>query len=270
MQEKVKEPVIAGTWYPQNPNELTDLLQSFLRTAPDTPVEGLRALISPHAGYMFSGQVAAYGYRCLKNEASKFNQVILMAPSHRTPLNGVSIGNFTHFRTPLGKVPVSKKAAALASECRVVSPVETPFEEEHALEIQLPFLQTVLEDFTLIPLICGRMDGDQIHSLSAALSEHLDENTLLVVSTDLSHFHPYDTAASRDGDAIDSILSLDFNKASEQEMCGVFPVLTSLLMARDKGWKPKLLKYATSAEITGDKTSVVGYASIVFQENSAA
>ncbi len=264
MPYKIKKSLLAGSWYPRDKKDLRNLLKRLLENVTESPLEGVKALISPHAGYMFSGQVAAYGYHCINKR--DFNRVLLMAPSHRYPLAGTSVGDYTHFETPLGKVPVSEKAVELKEECSVVTALKDPHEEEHSLEIQLPFLQMVLDDFTLIPVIFGQLTQNQMKTLSAALLHQVDENTLTVVSTDLSHFHPYEEAVSKDKASIDSILSMDVDNAASQEMCGIYPVLTSLLMAIDRGWSPRLLKYANSGDVTGDRGSVVGYASIAFQE----
>ena len=266
MDEKIKESTIAGSWYPRDPAELRDTLDRFLGNVEDRSDKGVRAVISPHAGYDFSGQIAAHGYHCIDRNA--FNRVVVMAPSHRFPLFGASIGNYTHFRTPLGMVPVSSRAAALQMQCPLVSGLPEPHEEEHALELQLPFLQVILGEFSLIPMVLGRMDEEQMRILSTALLDYVDETTLIVVSTDLSHFYPYEEAVSKDSECIDSILKMDRKRAFVQEMCGKFPVLTFLLMAAAKGWTPELLKYANSGDVTGDKRSVVGYASILFRERS--
>ena len=269
MDEKIKGSTIAGSWYPSDPGELRYMLEGFLSNVRDGgPREGVKGLISPHAGYVFSGQIAAHGYHRIRKDA--FNQVIVMAPSHRFPLVGASVGNYTHFLTPLGKVPVSTRSAALALQCPLVSTLTGPHEEEHALELQLPFLQMVLEEFALIPLVLGQMNDDQMKVLSTALLDYVDETTLIVVSTDLSHFFPYEEAVSKDRVCIDSILNMDRTKAFEQEMCGKFPVLTFLNMALEKGWSPELLKYANSGDVSGDRRSVVGYASILFREDLRA
>ncbi len=266
MQERIKEPSIAGSWYLRDPKQLRNQLEEFLGNVRDGSSKGVRAVISPHAGYVFSGQVAAYGYHHINRNA--FNKVIVMAPSHRFPLVGASVGNYTHFLTPLGKVPVSDTAAALTKQCPLVHTLAEPFEEEHGLELQLPFLQVVLDHFSLIPIVLGQMNDDQMQILSTALLEHVDETTLVVVSTDLSHFHPYREAVVRDRACIRSILSMDRMKAFEQEMCGKFPVLTFLLMGKNRGWTPELLQYVNSGDVSGEKRNVVGYTSIIFREIS--
>ncbi len=261
--KKIRESVIAGTWYPANKKTLLNMLEGFLDKVESEAIEDVRALICPHAGYAYSGGVAAYSYKQLRNKS--YSKVILLAPSHQYPVQGISVGDCTHYRTPLGDVPVSGESTELISESKLFTSLNEAHLREHSLEIQLPFLQLMLDDFSIIPLVFGRLSMDEIRKAADVIIGHLDDETLLVVSTDLSHYHPYEDAVSLDDECIKSILSADVGKAAIGEMCGKYAVLTVIEIAKKMNWSAKLLKYQNSGDVTGDKTKgVVGYASIVF------
>ncbi|MEA1925268.1 MAG: AmmeMemoRadiSam system protein B [Candidatus Altiarchaeota archaeon] len=261
--KRVRESVIAGSWYPGNKETLENMLEGFLDKVGNDAIEDVRALICPHAGYAYSGSVAAYGYKQLRNKS--YSKVIMLAPSHQYPFQGVSVGDYTHYRTPLGDVPVSDESFELVSESKLFYFLEEAHLREHSLEIQLPFLQMVLDDFFIIPLVFGRLSMDEIRCAADVIIGHLNDETLLVVSTDLSHYHSYEEAISLDDECIKSILSMDMENALKGEMCGKYAVLTAMEIAKKMGWSPQLLKYLNSGDVTGDKSSgVVGYASIVF------
>jgi len=266
MEKRVRESVIAGSWYPGDKEVLREMLDGFLSRAKREEL-GIRALISPHAGYAYSGRAAGFSYKQLESE--KFKKVIILAPSHQYPLQRASIADYTHYRTPLGEVKISSIAKEMIDKSKLISSIEAAHSEEHSLEIQLPFLQRVLPDFELIPIVLGRMSRDEIEELAEFLSGYVDEDTLLVASTDLSHFHPYDQANAMDKECIDSIISLDFEKATKCEMCGHYPVLVTMHLAKSKNWKTRLLKYENSGDVTGDRSSVVGYAAIAFYSEKA-
>ncbi len=259
----MRESAIAGSWYPGNREVLGNMLNGFLNNVDEQEADDLRALICPHAGYAYSGQVAAYSYRQVKEK--KFSKVIIMAPSHQYPLQGVSISNYTHYRTPLGDAPVSTEAREMLAETDLIKTVDGAHIREHSAEIQIPFLQVTLKDFTIIPLVFGQMSTEEIKKIAEIILNHVNDSTLIIVSTDLSHYHPYDEAVSLDEGCIDAILSTEEGKAYEKEMCGKIPVLTIMEMAKKKRWSRRLLKYANSGDVTGDITGgVVGYASIGF------
>lgn len=261
--KRVRESVIAGSWYPGNRETLEDMLEGFLDKVGNDAIEDVRALICPHAGYAYSGGVAACSYKQLRNKS--FRKVILLAPSHQYPFQGVSVGDYTHYRTPLGEVPVSDESFEFVSESKMFSSLKEAHLKEHSLEIQLPFLQMVLDDFSIVPLVFGRLSLDELKCAADVIIEHLDEETLLVVSTDLSHYHPYEEAVSLDDECIKSILSMDTERALRGEMCGKYAVLTAIEIAKKMDWSTKLLEYQNSGDVTGDKSGgVVGYASIVF------
>jgi AmmeMemoRadiSam system protein B/AmmeMemoRadiSam system protein A len=264
-----KEPSAAGTFYPSDKNELKNSVEGFLSKAKSSPQGGkLIAVISPHAGYIFSGQVAAYGYKNLKGSA--INKVILLGPSHYVGFKGASVYTKGGFRTPLGTVRINERLAEdLLNENADVRFYPEAYEKEHSIEVQLPFLQTVLKDFTIVPILIGSPTRQTFEHLIMKLSEILDEKTLLVASTDLSHYHDYLKAKEMDSKAIAAIerLSLidteQLLRTGEAELCGGFPVLITMEVARMAGANMGVLfDYANSGDVTGDKDKVVGYASI--------
>lgn len=265
----VKEPSVAGTFYPKDKEKLTELVSNFLSRAEKRPHQGrLIALISPHAGYIYSGQVAAYGYNEVKNKGIK--NVILIGPSHRTGFRGASVYAKGSFNTPLGTVKINEKIAeGLLNEDADVRFYPEAYDKEHSLEVQLPFLQTVLTDFTIVPILIGSPTMKTFEHLVLKLPEILDDETLLVASTDLSHFHDYSTAKEMDSKVIGAIKTLSaveierLMRTGTGELCGGYPVLITLEVAKRAGANMGVLfNYANSGDVTGDKDRVVGYASM--------
>lgn len=277
----IREPAVAGLFYEADTASLAKQVDRYLNSAPPRPISDVRGLISPHAGYPFSGPVAAYGYRLLRG--ADINTVIVLAPSHYAVFSGAALQEGEGFRTPLGLVEISPRAESLAGKAPFVvekgamferppwwrssskTPPppshETPHTWEHALEVQIPFLQRTLDDFRIIPVVMGKVDAE---SVAEALLPILDEKTLVVASTDLSHYHDYHEANRRDGAACEAILALDAGRFSQEEACGSGPVLVLMSLARRLGWKPELLDYRNSGDTEGNKSQVVGYAAIVF------
>ena len=265
----VKEPSVAGTFYPSDKEQLNDLVSQFLVKAGKSSNEGrLIALISPHAGYVYSGQVAAFGYKEIKGK--DIRNVILIGPSHRVAFTGASVYTKGGFRTPLGTVKINGKIAeALLNEDADVRFYPEAYAQEHSLEVQLPFLQKVLKDFTIVPVLIGSPTRKTFEHLISRLPEILDEKTLLVASTDLSHFHDYSTAKEMDSEVIEAIETLSAGniegllRKGTGELCGVYPVMITLEAAKRAGANMGVLyNYANSGDVTGDKQRVVGYASM--------
>jgi hypothetical protein len=273
--DNVKEPSVAGTYYPSDANELKKMIVDFLSAAEKVNANGkLVALISPHAGYRYSGQVAAYGYKQLKESA--FTRIILLGQSHRTSFKGASVYTKGAFKTPLGTVKTDVNyAEALLNESAEVKFLPHVFDGEHSLEVQLPFLQSVLSDFTIVPILIGSPTRKTFDHLVTHLTERLDEKTLIIASTDLSHDHDYQTAKKMDSKIVSSIERLStvqthkLLSSGEAELCGGYPVLITEEVARIAGANLGLVyKYANSGDITGDKDRVVGYASIGLIKNT--
>ena len=278
---RVRAPAVAGLFYPAGKAELARTIDTLLERAPSHSIPRLRALVCPHAGYTYSGQTAAIGYKTLVGR--EVRTVIVLAPSHSAAFEGASVPDAEVYRTPLGDVPISAKARRLAGggpfvlepRCRVQRPQwwsqspkpvpaageDTPETWEHSLEVQVPFLQKVLKDFSLLPVIVGDADPAQV---AKALAGILDDQTVVVASSDLSHFHPYDEAKALDQRCVQAVCDLDLNAMKNQEACGSLPILALMHLAREKGWKAQLLDSRNSGDATGDKSRVVGYAAIAF------
>jgi AmmeMemoRadiSam system protein B len=212
----VKEPAVAGSFYPADKRVLSGMVQTFMEKAETAPVEGrLIALIAPHAGYEYSGQIAAYSYKHLKDRA--IDTIILIGPSHHDPFAGASVYAKGGMKTPLGTVRIEEKIAAeLINEKAQVTFYPGAFEKEHSLEVQLPFLQTALRDFTIVPILIGqptRASFEQLsQGLTAVLRKH--KNAIIIASTDLSHYHDYQTAKGMDTKVIDAVSRMSVEDAA--------------------------------------------------------
>ncbi len=275
MDKDIRKSVIAGTWYPGNPKILRKDIEDYFHNAPDEKVGGqITGLIVPHAGYVYSGQVAAFAYKAIRGEI--YDAVILVGPSHRTFFRGVSIYDRGGYETPLGIVPVD---VALANEIRaqskMISFMPAAHSQEHSLEIQLPFLQAALGEFLFVPFVMGEQDRETCENLAESLFKAVGSRRVLIVgSSDLSHFHPYEKAVKLDSIALTHIEKMDAGgllKDLEQnicEACGGGPAAVAMMASRKLGAdKAKILSYANSGDVTGDKSSVVGYAAAVFYKN---
>jgi MEMO1 family protein len=267
--ENIKEPSVAGKFYPSDKKELKESVEGFLSKVQKGKRDGrLIAIISPHAGYRYSGQVAAHGYQEIKDSGIK--KVILIGASHHAEFKGASVYTKGSFRTPLGDVEINEKLAGSllnANADVVFNP--GAFENEHSLEVQLPFLQTVLKDFTIIPILIGSPTKQTYDHLISKLSEILDDKTLIIASTDLSHYHDYHKAIEMDSRMISAIEKLSVVETGQllqdgrSEMCGSFPVIITIEIARRQGANLGVLfKYANSGDTLDEKEHVVGYASI--------
>ena len=264
--ERIREPVWAGRFYPAGRAELTKTLAELTRKAARTTIDIpsgkiLRALILPHAGYIYSGWTAAHASRVLRDE--QFAKVVLMGPDHRVGITDGAVSDAKAWETPLGLTRIHGDAGLLRKRSTRFQTVPASDRKEHSLEVILPFLQYYLGDFELVPIVLG--PGD-VPGLSSDIQPVLDEKTLLVVSTDLSHYLDYAAAVARDRETIDMILDLDIESLAgrDNSACGLMPILVTLDLARKKGWQPLLIHYANSGDTAGDKDRVVGYAAIGF------
>jgi len=267
--DQVRESVLAGSWYPAAPEELRQKIEGFLGRVPPTEMTAdgqLIALISPHAGYVYSGQVAAYAYKLL--ERQKFPTVIVLAPSHHARFQGVSVYDRGGFRTPLGVVPLDKELiTALEKRDKRIRFLPEAHAKEHALEIQLPFLQVVMPGFKLVPLVMGEQDLETCRWLAEAIADCVkNQSVLLVASSDLSHFHSYDEARRLDQVVLDKVSAFDPEgllqglAGGKCEACGGGPIAATMLAAKRLGaTRSRVLNYANSGDVTGERSRVVGY-----------
>lgn len=277
MSQDIRKSIIAGSWYPGNPQALRSQIQGFFKAVPEGPglSAELVALIAPHAGYTYSGQVAAYAYKLLLTQP--FGQVVVIAPSHRYPFRGASIDRKTGYETPLGVIPVDGSLARTISDLSpVFKYVPEAHAQEHALEIQLPFLQEALGAFKIVPIIQGSQDPTTCQEMAQALAKALKgEKVLLVASSDLSHFHPYGQAKTLDQKILDRVAAFDEKGLMQDitqdqvEACGGGPIVTVMKTARLlSADRAMVLKYANSGDVTGDRSGVVGYmAAVLFKSN---
>lgn len=292
--QNVRQPAVAGLFYPKSPDVLSGAVDAYLAAAPTNTLSNVRALICPHAGYEYSGPVAAQAYKRLAGGG--FDTVVILAASHYALFQGVSVPVTDAYDTPLGRVPVSEKARQLAKQppfvleprCRVQRPSwagiaskplppageDTPETWEHSIEVQLPFLQRTLKQFKILPVMFGQADPVEV---AKALAPLVNDKTLVIVSTDLSHYYPYEEARALDRRTVKWICDLDIAALqapeAEERACGRMPILTVLHLAKLKGWEPQLLDCRNSGDTAGDKSRVVGYCAVAFtggEENTSS
>lgn len=256
-----RPPAVAGLFYPEVKEELKAAIEGYLGQTVPIPLSDLRALICPHAGYIYSGPTAGVGYSVLAEQVKKgraFDRVIVLAPAHRVAFSGIAIPDCRAFVTPLGRVPLWSGARDLAQRKPFLLD-SRPHQEEHAVEVHLPFLQCILPHFELLPLVFGSPLSE---SPDDALVELANEHTLFIVSTDLSHYLPYAQARAVDSITLEHFKRMDPIAVSTAEACGRAPAATMLSVAQKLGWKIQLLDARNSGDTAGDKHRVVGYAAL--------
>lgn len=279
----VRQAAVAGSFYPGDPKQLARTVDDLLARAGTSEItEPIVAVVSPHAGYPYSGAVAANSYAVLKGH--KYQRVVVIAPSHYEGFDFTSVFNGDTYSTPLGNIAIDKEfAAALVkqggSSVRLSTRGHARSGEqgEHALEVQLPFLQRALGDFHLVPIVMGDQSYDSSRALGVALAKLLrgKQDTLIVASSDLSHYHPYDQAVKLDHKTLKAIEEWDYMSLSRNfearvwEACGGAPIVAAMIAAERLGAnQARLLRYANSGDVTGDKSRVVGYGSVVFTQSA--
>ncbi|RMF54982.1 AmmeMemoRadiSam system protein B [Candidatus Woesearchaeota archaeon] len=279
----VRESAIAGSWYPNSEEEINKTLSNYFNNVEDAGLENIKAIIVPHAGWRFSGRVAAAAFKQLVQHKKDYNTVLILGPSHTSSFDGASIPNATHYETPLGLVKVSDKTKQLLAE-PLFNSYNEAHKKEHSIEIELPFLQYALSNFEIIPVLIGpRTTVDEINSIASTLKKYVDNNTLIVVSSDFTHYGPRygyipftenvsDNIKFLDSLAIDRIKAKDaegfaeFLSETGATICGRHAVLALLFMLQGEDITPQLISYDTSGNITGDYKNSVSYVSMVFTE----
>ena len=260
LPDVVKKPAVAGSFYPAGKGELSAMVGEYLGEAKSYSLPKVRGLVSPHAGYVYSGPTAAFGFRQLANQSYK--TVIVLGPSHYVRFNGFSIPNASWFETPLGRLAISPKVLDLVKEKGFVNDARI-HEQEHSVEVQVPFLQTVLKDFQLIPIVVGGMNPEELASI---LEKYVDDDTLVVASSDLSHYYTYEQARQLDSNCVNAIPSFNYSLMQKCEACGEIPVLALMHLSERQKWRGQLLDYRNSGDTAGDKSRVVGYGSIAYYQ----
>ena len=262
MDINVRPAAVAGMFYPDSAAALSDELARLFSAV--TPQSGYhpKAIIAPHAGYIYSGSTAAHIYATIAARRGTIRRVVLLGPTHRVAIDGLALPGCTAFETPLGKVPLDLAAMADIRAMPQVVVSQAVHAQEHALEVQIPFLQyTLSTGFSLVPLAVGRASAEQV----AAVIERLwgGDETLIVVSSDLSHYLPYEQAQQIDGQTARTILALD-PTVDHRKACGATAINGLLLAARQHGLKAQLVAQCNSGDTAGDRSRVVGYGAFAF------
>jgi len=263
-------------FYPEDPVLLRKDIEAYLKGAEVEPISGrVHAIVSPHAGYVYSGQVAAFAYKAVS--ALEVDSVIVIAPSHRAYFEGIALWETGSFRTPLGDIRIDEKGAGELLETRdVFTANRNVHKAEHSLEVQLPFLQCVFKDVLLLPLLMGAATEELYEKASDVLKEMIlasPSRYLIVASTDLSHYYPYASAVKIDAVTVEHLRNFDIGamvrdtRSEKAQACGAGPMITAMMAARKLGaGTGRVLKYANSGDVSGDRSGVVGYVSAIFFE----
>ena len=258
----VRNPAVAGLFYPDDPRELHTLVANYLAAVTADGVVP-KAIIAPHAGYIYSGPIAAAAYARIVPARGRITRVVLLGPAHRVGFHGLALSGADYFQTPLGRITVDQEAVKKISRLSQVHIMEVAHAQEHSLEVHLPFLQEVLEEFSLVPLVVGDAEP-------AEVAEVLDllwggPETLIVISSDLSHFHDYKTAQKLDRATSEAIEQLRLEDIQYDHACGRNPVNGLLHVARKLGLKAKTVDLRNSGDTAGSHDRVVGYGAYVFE-----
>lgn len=252
---------VAGLFYPADPTELSSDIDHFLKNA--KAFKKLpRAIIAPHASYLYSGKIMANAYAALSE--AQIESVVLLAPAHKLPFMGMATLNADAYRTPLGDLKINKKLTHQAEQHDAVQALDLAFHEEHTLEVHLPFLQTLLPEASLLPVIVGNCEPKQVDDLLTELA--LDHKTLIVMSSDLSHYQAYSVAREMDQQTSRNITQLKANHLSCDDACGFVGINALLLYATRQNWQAQCIDLRNSGDITGETERVVGYGAFHFLE----
>lgn len=255
----IRNPSVAGLFYPADPASLHQDIAHYLDDAKPLPPKRPKAIVSPHAGYIYSGPVAAYGYAAVRPYAREIRRVVLLAPAHRLPFRGLAVPSAGVFRTPLGNVRIDGEGVATALQQPGVQVLDHAFDDEHAIEVQLPFLQEVLDEFSLVPIVVGMADDVEVAAVLEALWG--GNETLIVISSDLSHYLDYNAARQRDRQTQQAIEGLRPDELEGHDACGYLPLRGLLRVAQDKGMRVETLDMRNSGDTAGPRDRVVGYGS---------
>ncbi len=264
LMSPTRAPAVAGFFYPEDSAELESAVAGYLAAVPATPSDAPvpKALIVPHAGYVYSGPIAASGYARIAGQRQTIRRVVLLGPSHRIPLRGLAASDADAFDTPLGAVRLDREVIDEILDFPQVQILEAAHRDEHSLEVQLPFLQYVLEDFSLVPLSVGDAEPEEVGEVIERLWG--GPETLFVVSSDLSHYYDYDTARRMDAATTRAIEALDAHALEPESACGRVPARGLLAAAKRHGLSVETVDLRNSGDTAGDKQRVVGYGSYVF------
>jgi MEMO1 family protein len=258
----VRKPAVAGSFYPAQPDRLRRQIEELLTEAEPAPKSTPKALIAPHAGYIYSGLPAATAFATLRGNAQTFARVVLIGPTHYVAIRGVAVPSTDACETPLGRVPVDRDALAEITDLSFVSVNDAAHAPEHALEVELPFLQIVLPSFSLLPLVVGDATAHEVAQVLARLWS--GPETLLVISSDLSHYHSYETARRLDATTAAAIENGDWASLGPGQACGYLPIAGLLIEANRRNLKAHRLSLCNSGDTAGPRDQVVGYGAWMF------
>jgi len=256
-----RQAAVAGMFYPQNSRELGDMVDYMLNAASQQQILP-KAIIAPHAGYIYSGKIAASVYKLTETLRDKIKTVALFGPSHRVAFSGLAVSDASYFDTPLGEVPLDRTKVESVSSLPQVHVLNQAHAQEHSLEVQLPFLQKTLGTFSLVPIVVGDSRADEVAEVMEWLWN--EEDTLIVVSSDLSHYHSYTVAQRMDAETSAAIERLDGDDIGDEDACGRNPIKGLLCLAAKHRWQVKTVDLRNSGDTAGSKDRVVGYGAYVF------
>ena len=266
---QVRRPAVSGTFYPSNPKELHASVQFYLSEAAgkisSTPIITPKAIIAPQAGYKYSGLTAAAAYNSLKPIANSINRVVIMGPCHRIGISGIALPSSQAFDTPIGRIPLDIEAISKIVPLHQVNIFDDTHKEDHAIEVHLPFLQVILKNFSIVPMIVGQSSINEVAEVLQTLWG--GDETLILVSSDLSHYLPYDEAQKIDNITCKAIEQLDPTALGEEQACGRNSIKGLMMVAREKGLSAVTVDLRNSGDTAGNKDSVVGYGSWVLTKN---
>lgn len=261
-QQTIRHPAVAGSFYPADPERLKTMIAHFFDEVEETP-QAPKAIIAPHAGYVYSGPVAATAYARLRSVAGQIDKVVLIGPSHRVGFRGLAVTHAERFETPLGLIEIDTENRDLLLSLPFVGYLDQAHSQEHSLEVQLPFLQQVLGAFKLLPIVAGDAEAEEVAQVLEMVWG--GSETLIVISSDLSHYHNYAMAQKLDKQTTDLIQSLQYEKLDYDSACGRVPVSGLLAYARKHGLRVNNVDLRNSGDTAGDKSRVVGYGAYVIE-----
>ena len=266
--ENIRPAAVAGLFYPASSDELVQVVNNELSLVTLQSEHHPLAIIVPHAGYIYSGAIAASAFKYLQKFCSSIKRIVLIGPSHRVAFRGLALSNADFFQTPLGSVRLDKHGQEKLLTIPGVQLLDQAHANEHSLEVQLPFLQQVLDDFTLLPIVAGDASAELVAQTLDTVWD--GPETLIVVSSDLSHYHDYDTAQQLDETTSKAIVDLDYTAIASVNACGYVGLNGLLLFAKNRHLKASIIDVRNSGDTAGDKSSVVGYGSYLFEEQTHA
>jgi len=261
----VRPPAVAGQFYPADPEELRSEVKNFIAAAKPSADKIPKAIIAPHAGYMYSGPIAGSAYACLARGRDRIRRIVLLGPSHFVAFCGLAASSATVFRSPLGPVPVDEEALARVRALPQVTTHDGAHQDEHSLEVHLPFLQEALREFKLVPLVVGDAAPEEVGGVLNELWDGGD--TGIVISSDLSHYHDYETARQIDRETARMIETLSWKELGSHRACGCQPICGLLSAAQPRGLRCRTVDLRNSGDTAGGRDRVVGYGAFIFTED---